>query len=376
MNENDPTNNEEGESLSGNERFLAGSDKSFYTELEDDPYEQPVQEQPVSGSPLLSPPDEPGKGRMDVPHTPPEKKSNFGKYAALIAVLFLIIGSSFAIIYYSAGGDFYPDNNRVAVIYIQGTMLTGSVPSGLGYATSENICASIRKAVDDDSVKAIVLRINSGGGSGSASEEINTEIRKAQQAGVPVVTSMGDVAASAAYHVSSSTDLIVANRNTMTGSIGVIWTFRNMSAYYEEEGIDYHVAKSGEFKDMGGTWRGLTDEEKEYADRVIMENYNLFVQDVAQGRNMTVSEVKDIADGRIYTGVSAKRIGLIDEYGNFYDAIDRAADMGGIEGEPTIYYVNKPSITNLLFGSKVQNDNIAESFVSYYEKSPFGKLAY
>jgi protease-4 len=107
-----------------------------------------------------------------------------------------------------------------------------------------------------------------------------------------------------------------------------------------------------------------------------MENYNLFVQDVAQGRNMTVSEVKDIADGRIYTGVSAKRIGLIDEYGNFYDAIDRAAVMGGIEGEPSIYYVNKPSITNLLFGSEVQNDNMVESFVNYYEKSPFGKLAY
>jgi protease-4 len=149
-----------------------------------------------------------------------------------------------------------------------------------------------------------------------------------------------------------------------------------MSAYYEEEGIDFYIAKSGEFKDMGGTWRGLTDEEKEYADRVIRESYNLFVQDVAQGRNMTVSEVKDIADGRIYTGVSAKRIGLIDEYGNLYDAINRAAAMGGIEGETSIYYVNKPSITNLLFGSEVQNDNMVENFVNYYEKSPFGKLAY
>lgn len=190
------------------------------------------------------------------------KKSRKWQYIAIVAVLLLVIGSSFVVIYQAFSGGLYSSNDKIAVIYVQGTLLTSSVPGGLGYATSEDIVESIREATADENVKAIVLRVNSPGGSSTAGEEIYTEVERASESGVPVIVSMGDVAASAAYHISAPADLIVANPSTMTGSIGTIWMFENLSGYYEQEGVEYYIAKSGEFKDMGGSWRGLTDDEK------------------------------------------------------------------------------------------------------------------
>ncbi|MCG7853993.1 MAG: signal peptide peptidase SppA, partial [Methanosarcinaceae archaeon] len=305
----------------------------------------------------------------------PEKKRRMGRYIAILVFLLLIISVSFAAIFQTFGGDLYPAGDKVAVIYVQGTMLTGSIPGGLGYVTSEEISDNIRRASKDENVRAIVLRINSGGGSPTASEEIVREMKRAQEDGLPIVVSMGDVAASAAYYISAPADVILANPSTMTGSIGVIWTFQNMSKYYDEEGIEFHIAKSGEFKDMGGTWRGLTDEEKEYADTVIIEIYDNFVDEVASGRNMSRSDVKDIADGRIYTGASAKKIGLVDDFGNLYDAIDLAAELGGIEGEPTVVYMNRPSLSSLLFGAEAESlGQSLTRFVNYFEENPFGKI--
>ncbi|KXS43398.1 MAG: signal peptide peptidase A [Methanolobus sp. T82-4] len=304
----------------------------------------------------------------------PEKKSRKWQYLAIVAVLLLVIGSSFVIIFQAFGGGLYAPTDKVAVIYVQGTLLTSSVPGGLGYATSEDVAESIRDATADENVKAIVLRINSPGGSSTAGEEIYTEVRRASESGVPVVVSMGDVAASAAYHVSAPADLIVANPSTMTGSIGTIWMFENLSGYYDQEGIDYYIAKSGEFKDMGGSWRGLTDDEKEYANLVVAQVYSTFVEDVAEGRDMSEGEVRDLADGRIYTGETAMELGLVDEMGNFYYALDRAAELGGIEGEPTIVYMNRPTLSSLLFGSESNTSAAIEQFLSFYEESPYGKI--
>ena len=304
---------------------------------------------------------------------PEKRKGRKRQYIAVITVLLLIIAASFAAIYYGAGGELYPKDDRVAVIYVQGTILSGSVPGGFGYVTSEEISDNIQEAVEDDSIQAIVLRINSPGGSPAAAEEIVAEIKKAQNEGVPIVVSMGDVAASAAYYISAPTDMIFANPSTMTGSIGVIWTFQNMSGFYDEEGIEFHIAKSGEFKDMGGSWRGLSDEEMEYADTVIIEVYNRFIDEVAIGRDMSRSDVKDVADGRIYTGAKAKNLGLIDNFGNMYDAIDAAGKLGGIDGTPTIVYMNRPTLSRLLFGSETDSQTV-ESFAIYFEDNPFGKI--
>ncbi|MCC4769017.1 signal peptide peptidase SppA [Methanosarcina sp. DH2] len=305
-----------------------------------------------------------------------KKKHSGMSYILVLLALITVIAVSMAAIFYGLGfGGNFGTSEKIAVIYVQGSMLTGNVPAGLGYATSEEISENIHRAVADKEVRAIVLRVNSAGGSPAAAQEIAIEIEKAQEQGIPVVVSMGDLAASAAYYISAPADYIYANPSTSTGSIGVIWTFENLSSYYEKEGIDYYISKSGEFKDMGGSWRGLTDEEKEYADTVVMDSYEDFVTQVAEGRNMSRSEVKDLADGRVYTGTRAKELGLVDNFGNLYDAIDKAAELGDIQGEPKVVYMNKASLSRLLLGSESGDSNEETGqFVNYFEENPYGKI--
>lgn len=307
---------------------------------------------------------------------PHKKKYRWMPYLLVVLALITIILVSLAVISSNLGvGGSLGSSEKVAVIYIQGTIFSGNVAEGLGYATSEEITGNIHRAAADSGVKAIVLRIDSPGGSPAAAQEVVEEIKKVQAKGIPVVVSMGDLAASAAYYISAPTDYIIANPSTNTGSIGVIWVFQNMSLSYKEIGVDYYAAKSGEMKDMGSTWRGLTDQEKEYADSVVMESYENFVTEVSEGRNMPRSEVKALADGRIYTGARAKELGLVDGFGNLYDAIDKAAELGGISGEPKVEYMNKASLSKLILGSGSGGSNeTAEQFVSYFEESPYGKL--
>lgn len=287
-------------------------------------------------------------------------------YVATVFILLFIIAGSFYLI--MGGKDFGISKNRVEVIYVQGVMLTGSIPTGFGIATSEEITKSLKDASEDEGVKAIVMRINSPGGSPAAAEEIVSAMKKIEK---PIVISMGDVAASAAYYISAPADRIIANPDTITGSIGVIWEFQNRSKFYEKEGTEFYISKSGEFKDMGGDWRGLTDEEKRFADQTIAEVYSRFVKEVADGRNLSLSKVKDLADGRVYTGAKAKELGLVDEFGSLDDAIDVAASLGGIVGKPEVTYANKPSLSRLLFGEAKTGSS---RFTSYYYESPYGRL--
>ena len=286
-------------------------------------------------------------------------------FATFFILLFIIAGSFFLIL---GGTDFGMSKNRVEVIYVQGIMLTGSIPAGFGIATSEEITKSLKDASEDDGVKAIVMRINSPGGSPAAAEEIVAAMKKTRK---PIVVSMGDVAASAAYYISVPASKIIANPDTITGSIGVIWEFQNRSKFYEKDGTSFYIAKSGELKDMGGDWRGLSDEEKKYADQVISEAYGRFVREVAADRNLTLSKVKDLADGRVYTGAKARELGLVDDFGSLDDAIDIAAKLGGIEGTPGVTYANKPSLSRLLFGG--EKIDIAR-FTGYFYENPYGKL--
>jgi protease-4 len=285
-------------------------------------------------------------------------------YAAIVLFLTGIVVTSVYLLLH--GADFGIKGDSVAVIYVQGVMLTGSVPAGFGVVTSEDVTASLRAAEEDDSIRAIVLRVNSPGGSPAASQEIIREMKRIDK---PIVVSMGDVAASAAYYISAPADKIFANPDTITGSIGVLWAFQNKTAFYEEEGIEHYIAKSGEFKDMGADWRGLSEREKAYADRTILEAYNRFINEVAQSRNLSRGEVKALADGRVYTGSKAKELGLVDELGNMYDAIDEAARLAGIEGKPTITYLNKPTLSRILFGS-----DGARAYTSYYTDNRYGQL--
>ncbi len=285
-------------------------------------------------------------------------------FVAVFILLVIIAGSTFLIF---GGRDFGIPGNRIDVIYVQGVLLTGSLPTGFGIATSEEITKSLKDASEDEGVKAIVMRINSPGGSPAASEEIVAAMKKVKK---PIVVSMGDVAASGAYYISAPADRILANPDTLTGSIGVIWEFQNRSAFYDKDGTSFYIAKTGELKDMGGDWRGLSDEEKKYADQIIQEAYDRFVKEVATGRNLSVSKVKDLADGRVYTGAKARELGLVDEFGSLDDAIEVAASLGGIQGKPEVTYANRPSLSRLLFGEKIEPEKVA----SYYYESPYGQL--
>jgi len=166
----------------------------------------------------------------------------------------------------------------------------------------------------------------------------------------------------------------MASPSTVTGSIGVIWIFQNMSGSYSKDGIDYQVVKSGEMKDMGSPWRGLTDAEKEYAQGVVSEVYENFVTEVSEGRDINISEVKALADGRIYTGTRAKQLRLIDGFGDIYDAVDKAAELGNVTGEPKVVYMNKVSLSKLILGSDSGQASSINQIVSYFENSLYGKI--
>lgn len=281
------------------------------------------------------------------PVAPPKKNSNKGLWAvvALVLVLFVFVTAVYVAIDSSSG---IGNANRIAVIHINGYMYTGDYAYGSGVAGSDAVCRHIRAAADNSSVKAIVLRIDSPGGTASCSQEINLEIQRARDMGKPVVTSMGDQATSAAYYVASQTDYIYASPGTTTGSIGVIGRHVDNSSVYEENGVIVTVFKSGEMKDMGADYRGLTAEERAYWQHIIDKSFQIFVRDVAEGRNMTQEDVLKLADGRIYLGEDALANGLIDGYGNLYVAADKAAELAGI-GQYTLYYPDNVTLSSLLF---------------------------
>jgi protease-4 len=186
-------------------------------------------------------------------------------------------------------------------------------------------------------VKALVFRIDSPGGTVVAAQEIYSEIRKLRGK-KKTLSSMGNVAASGGYYVASATEEILANPGTITGSIGVISEYANVQDLLKKIGFKSTVLKSGRFKDVGSPLREMTAEEGVYLQGLLENIHHQFIRDVAQGRQKTVEEIEPLSDGRVFTGEQAKEIGLVDRLGNFQDALDRAAELAGIEGKPVILY--------------------------------------
>jgi protease-4 len=202
----------------------------------------------------------------------------------------------------------------------------------------------------DGSVKAVVVRIESPGGGVSPSQELYQEIRRTVRE-KPVVVSMGSVAASGGYYIACAAQKIYANPGTITGSIGVILQFTNFEELLKKIGFRMEVVKSGPYKDVGNPGREMTAEEKAYLQDMVDNVHQQFVRDVARGRRMKVEKVREVADGRIFTGEQAMELGLVDELGNLKDAINAAAKMAAIEGEPKIVYPEKEkkSVFDYLF---------------------------
>jgi protease-4 len=199
--------------------------------------------------------------------------------------------------------------------------------------TPEEIISQLDEAESNPDVKAILIRVNSPGGSAAASQEIYEELKKVEK---PVVVSVSETCASGAYYISAAADSIIANRSSSVGSIGVIMQIPNFEGLFEQLGIEYVTIKQGEFKDVGSPDRPITEEETSMLEAQLKEIYEQFISDVADSRGMEISEVRELATGWVYLGTEALDLGLIDEIGNYKDAIEAAAELGGIKGEPVV----------------------------------------
>lgn len=245
---------------------------------------------------------------------------------------------------------------KIAVIYVEGVIIGGRGQSSVfaEYGGTDNLIKQLHEARDDQSVQAVILRINSPGGSAPASQEVGEEIKKLRATGKIVVTSMADVAASGGYWLAACTDKIYANPATLTGSIGVYMPYANWEELYKKIGIHQEKIKSGPHKDILSPERQMTDQERALIQTMVDDMYEQFVTVVSEGRKLDPVKVRELADGRIYTGNQAKQLGLVDELGNMYDAIDGAAQMAGMSGKPEIKEYGKITPWGMLFGGNDQ----------------------
>jgi protease-4 len=232
--------------------------------------------------------------------------------------------------------------DKIAVIDITGTMLSGGsgVPQLFSESTgaySNTIMKQLRRAAKDKSVKAVLLNINSPGGSVTSAEEITEEIQRFKKdSKKPIVATMGNAGASAAYYVAANCDKIYANPSTLTGSIGVYIGSKNLEELYKKIGITDVMIKSGVHKDILSGARPMTGEERAILQSMVDEMFESFLQTVSTGRKLPMEQVRALADGRVYTGRQAKNLKLVDELGNYYDALAGTAEMAKIEGEPSV----------------------------------------
>jgi protease-4 len=221
-----------------------------------------------------------------------------------------------------------------AFSFLRGEKVAVLPISGL-ITDSEATIEQLKKFAKDDSVKAIVVRLNTPGGGVGPSQEIYEEVRKIRGKKV-VVASMGALAASGGYYIACGADKIFANPGTITGSIGVIMQFVNVKDLIEKIGVKGFVIKSGSFKDTGSPIREMSPEERKLLQSVIDNVHSQFVNAVVEGRKLPREDVLAIADGRIVSGEQAKELGLVDVLGNQEDAVAEAGKMAKIEGEPRV----------------------------------------
>lgn len=243
-----------------------------------------------------------------------ERRRSRGLLLGILAIAAVICVAVFLVYYLSI-----PPAQRVAVIPIEGQLYTGDTMEG-GYAGSVAIGRKMRSAADDPFVQAIVLRVNSPGGSPAAAQEIISDLKYARGK-KPVVVSMGDYATSGAYYVCAYADRIFANPDTLTGGVGTIWVFTDISGWMKKEGYNVTVVKSGEKKDMTYPYRPLTPEESELAQEMVDRSAERLISDIVAERGVSRELLQD---GRLIRGEEAKEAGLVDEIGNLNDAIEGA----------------------------------------------------
>jgi protease-4 len=268
--------------------------------------------------------------------------------ASMLVIFFVVI---LLITILLTGGEGITDSGtKVGVVNVDGV-----ISSDL----AEKIVRLLTKYADDPAIKAIILKIDSPGGGVASSQEIYEEVRRVQSVGKLVVASLGSVAASGGYYIACAAQRIVAHPGTVTGSIGVIVQLANAEELLRKIGIEPVVITSGPFKDSGSPTRALRPEERQVFQALVDDVYQQFVEAVAQGRNLPVEEVRQAADGRIYTGRQAKDLRLVDDLGGFQDAISYITTTLGIEGKPRLVQEGKER----LWWLKYVLESVPDSFL-------------
>ena len=258
----------------------------------------------------------------------------------LLLILIVAVGLLFILLIARGLVQSAPIGDKVAVIDIVGVI-----------SRTDTVIDQIHQYRDDQTVKAIVLRINSPGGSVAPVQEIYSELRKLEK---PIVASMGSTAASGGYYIAAIADEILANPGTLTGSIGVIMQFTKLKGLYEKIGLEQQVIKSGKFKDTGSSMRDMTDEERTLLQATLDDVHNQFIDAVFEGRqaHLTREEIVTLADGRVFSGQQAFGHKMVDQLGNLPDAIERAGELGGISGKPKVVRTKrKTSMLERLLGT-------------------------
>ena len=269
------------------------------------------------------------------------------KKVIFVAFLLLIIG----FIMFSAILSRVPVGDRVAVISIKGIILD-PLP----------VVRKIEKLRKDKSVKALVVRVDSPGGSVGASQEIYRAIERFRNSGKPVVVSMGNVAASGGYYVSAAADYIFANPGTITGSIGVIIQHVAYRELLEKIGVRTTTIKTGKFKDTLSPTRELTEEEKKYLESTIKEAYEQFLKAILKHRKIKERRLRRVADGRVFTGKRAKELGLVDELGGLEDAIEKAKELASVPTAREFFVPEDKSLLQRVLGGEIEELKLLSSY--------------
>ena len=265
--------------------------------------------------------------------------------------------------------------NIVAVYYASGeiTDYSGSSTSEEGIVGTK-VIRDLRKLKDDEDVKAVVLRVNSPGGSAFASEQIWHAVKELKTE-KPVIVSMGDYAASGGYYISCVADTIVAEPTTLTGSIGIFGMVPNVKELSEKIGLTYDVVKTNKFSDFGNIMRPFNQDEKTLMQMMITQGYDTFVNRCAEGRHMSKEAIEKIAEGRVWTGEAAKELGLVDVLGGIDTALEIAVRKAGIEGYTVVSYPAKQDLSSLLNTKPtnyVESQILKSKLGEYYQQ--FGML--
>jgi protease-4 len=285
----------------------------------------------------------------------------------LSAVLFgLFVIFSF-IYFFAKGGDSWKEADKkklfngeqgeyVAVVELKGVIMD-----------SKKLLKNLKDAEEDDEIKAVVLRLNTPGGAVAPSQEIYEAVKKFPK---PLVVSMASVAASGGYYIASGAKKIYANAGTLTGSIGVIMEFINMKKLYDWAKVERFTINTGKYKDSGSEYREMRPDEKQYFQSLVSDTLEQFKGAVGEGRKMKPDEVDAIADGRVFTGIQAKKLKLVDEIGTMEDAVEYIAKEAKLKGKPKLVHPKRKSqgIRDLLMGNDRDEDESYEeesrSFVS------------